>query len=39
MDRAFRIVRLTLESSGELGIALSASLVALRFLWVRWEQR
>jgi hypothetical protein len=39
MDRAFRFVRLTLESSGEVGIALSASFIALQFLWIRWEQR
>ncbi len=39
MDRAFRFVRLTLESSGEVGLAVSVSLVALHFLWLHWERR
>jgi hypothetical protein len=39
MDRALRFVRLTLASSGEVGLAVSASLVALHFLWMRWERR
>ena len=39
MDRALRFVRLTLESTGEVGTALSLSLVALHFLWLRWDQR
>ena len=39
MDRALRIVRLTLESSGDVGMAVSASLVALQFVWMRWGRR
>ena len=39
MDRALRFVRSTLESTGEVGVALSVSLVALQFLWLKWELR
>ena len=39
MDRTLRLARAALEQSGDVGLALSASLVALRFLWIRWETR
>jgi len=39
MDRALRLARTALESSGDVGLALSVSLVALHFFWIsrRWE--
>ena len=35
MHRAIRFVRGTLESSGDLGLALSVSLIALHWMWLR----
>jgi len=35
MDRALRLARAALESSGDVGLALSISLIALRFLWIQ----
>jgi hypothetical protein len=34
MDRAYKFLRGTLECSGELGLAVSASLVALHWVWM-----
>ena len=34
MDRALRLARIALESSGDVGVAISLSLVALHFLWL-----
>jgi len=34
MDRALRLARIALESSGDVGVAISLSLIALRFLWL-----
>ena len=41
MDRALRLARAALESSGDVGLALSISLLALHYLWLsrRWELR
>jgi|1185.fasta_scaffold287320_2 hypothetical protein len=39
MDRALRLARITLESSGDVGLALSLSLFALHYLWLRtWRE-
>lgn len=35
MDRALRFARIALESSGDLGLALSVSLLALQYLWIQ----
>jgi hypothetical protein len=35
MSRALRLACTALESSGELGVALVASMVALRWLWMQ----
>jgi len=35
MSRALRLARIALESSGDVGLALALSLVALHFLWLR----
>jgi len=35
MDRALRLARAALESSGDVGLALSISLIALKFLWIQ----
>jgi hypothetical protein len=35
MHRALRVARAVLESSGELGLALSISLIALHYLWIQ----
>jgi len=34
MDRALRLARAALESSGDFGLALSLSMLALHYLWV-----
>jgi hypothetical protein len=34
MSRALSLARLALESSGDVGLALSISLTALHFLWL-----
>lgn len=39
MDRALRIARVTLESSGDVGLAVSLSLAALYWLWLQWDRR
>ncbi len=41
MDRALRLARAALESSGDFGLALSLSMLALHYLWVhaRTDQR
>jgi len=41
MSRALRLARAALESSGDVGLAISVSLIALHYLWVsrRWELR
>jgi len=33
MDRALRLARAALESSGDFGLALSLSMLALHYLW------
>jgi len=38
MDRALRLARMALESSGEVGVAISLSLVALHFLWLNTQR-
>lgn len=38
MDRALRLARMALESSGEVGVAISLSLVALHFLWLSTQR-
>ena len=35
MSRALYFARLALESSGDLGLAVSISLTALQFIWLR----
>jgi len=35
MDRALRLARAALESSGDLGLTLSLSMLALHYLWVQ----
>ncbi|HTO98379.1 MAG TPA: hypothetical protein VMK66_15125 [Myxococcales bacterium] len=35
MDRALRLARVALETSGDLGLALSISFVALQYLWIQ----
>ena len=35
MDRALRLARAALESSGDVGLAFCISLIALRFLWLQ----
>jgi len=37
MSRALSFARLALESSGDLGLAVSISLIALHYLW--WQAR
>ncbi len=39
MSRALRLARIALESSGEVGLALVASLAALHFLWLQTQER
>jgi len=39
MDRAFRLARIALESSGDVGLALSISLIALHYLWQQARTR
>ena len=34
MDRALRLARTALESSGDVGLAISVSLIALHYLWL-----
>jgi hypothetical protein len=34
MDRALRLARAALESSGDFGLAVSLSMLALHYLWV-----
>ena len=38
MSRAFRLACVALESSGEVGVAIVASAVALHWLWLRATQ-
>jgi len=38
MDRALRLARMALESSGDVGVAISLSLVALHFLWLSTQR-
>ena len=35
MDRALRLARAALESSGDVGLAFCISLIALKFLWLQ----
>jgi len=35
MDRTLQLARAALESSGDVGLALSMSLIALKFLWLQ----
>lgn len=35
MHRALRLARVALETSGDLGLALSLSLLALEYLWAQ----
>jgi hypothetical protein len=35
MHRALRLARAALESSGDLGLALSISMLALQYLWAQ----
>ncbi|MGZ6125625.1 MAG: hypothetical protein ACXWLR_11735 [Myxococcales bacterium] len=35
MHRALRIARAALESSGDIGLALSISMLALQYLWAQ----
>ena len=35
MHRALRLARVALESSGDFGLALSISLIALQYLWLQ----
>jgi hypothetical protein len=35
MDRALRLARLALESSGDVGLSVSISLIALHYLWTQ----
>ncbi len=35
MQRALRLARVALESSGDFGLALSISLLALQYLWIQ----
>jgi len=39
MHRALRLARVALESSGDLGLALSISLIAVQYLWAAWVER
>ena len=39
MSRALRLARIALESSGEVGLALVASLAALHFLWQKAREQ
>ena len=39
MDRALRLARIALESTGDVGLALSVSLLALQYLWTQAANR
>ena len=40
MHRALQIARAALESSGDLGLALSISMLALQYLWAQaWLEK